>query len=472
MMLSRRSLHAALAGVACSNLMLGSRGAGAQPAPSAAEIRAIAKQAYVYGFPMVDNYRIQQAYFVDRPNPEFKAPWNHLFNTARVFTPEDRAIQTPNSDTPYSFLGMDLRAEPLVLTVPRIEAGRYFSIQFIDAYTFNFDYAGSRTTGNGGGSFLVAGPRWDGATPEGVSRVFRCETELGLAGYRTQLFGAHDLDAVRRIQAGYRAEPLSSFLNRPAPPAAPAIDFVQPLTPGQQRESLEFFRILNFVLRFCPTHPSEAELMASFARIGVGAGRGFDPASLSPATRAALEGGIADAWQDFEALRRRMDAGEVSSGELFGTRAFLRNNYLYRMAAAVIGIYGNSREEAVYPLYRTDADGAALHGGRRYTLRFAPDRMPPVNAFWSLTMYGLPDSLLVANPLNRYLLNSPMLPQFQRDPDGGLTFHIQHESPGPAREANWLPAPSGPFFLAMRLYWPQPAALDGSWRAPHLLRLG
>ena len=471
-MLTRRRLQGALTSLAGLHAIGAPGSAKAQPAASAADIRAIAKRAYIYGYPMVDNYRIQHAYFVDRQNPEFKAPWNHIHNTARVFTPEDRAIQTPNSDTPYSFIGMDLRTEPLVLTVPRIEAGRYFSIQLIDAYTFNFDYAGSRTTGNDGGSFLVAGPGWNGPVPAGVSRVFRCETQLGLAGYRTQLFGPHDLDAVRRIQAGYRVQPLSAFLGQAAPSGAPPIDFVPPLTPRQQRESLDVFRILNFVLRFCPTHPSEVALMADFARIGIGAGRDFDPNALPPDTRAAFEGGIADAWQDFEALRRRIDAGEVTSGQLFGTRAFLQNNYLFRMAAAVIGIYGNSREEAVYPLYQTDATGAPLHGGNRYTVRFAPDRMPPVNAFWSLTMYGLPESLLVANPINRYLLNSPMLPQFRRDADGGLTFHIQHESPGPEREANWLPAPSGAFFIAMRLYWPQAAVLDGSWRAPPLQRAG
>ncbi len=471
-MVTRRGLQAGLAGLAGAYAVGAAGSAAAQAAASPAELRAIAKKAYVYGYPVVDNYRVQHAYFVDRQGPEFKAPWNQLYNTAHVFTPDDRAVQTPNSDTPYSFLGMDLRSEPLVLTVPRIEPERYFSIQFVDAYTFNFDYAGTRTTGNDGGSFLVAGPGWNGPTPPGVSRVFRCETELAFAGYRTQLFGPQDLEAVRRIQAGYRAETLSAFLGRPAPAAAPAIDFIRPLTPQQQRGSLEFFRILNFVLRFCPADPSEVTLMAEFARIGVGAGRAFDPAALTAEARAAFQGGIGDAWQDIDALQRRIDAGEVTSEDVFGTRAFLRNNYLYRMAGTLNGIYGNSREEAVYPLYRIDADGAPLSGERRYTLRFAPDLLPPVNAFWALTMYGLPDSLLVANPINRYLLSSPMLPQFRRDADGGLTLHVQHQSPGAEREPNWLPAPAGAFFMAMRLYYPKPAALDGSWRAPPLQRVG
>jgi hypothetical protein len=217
---------------------------------TAAEARQIAKEAYIYGFPMVDNYRIQHAYFVDTENPEYKAPWNQLANIPRVFTPADTAIQTPNSDTPYSFIGMDLRTEPIVLTVPAIEKDRYFSIQLIDAYTFNFDYIGSRTTGNDGGSFLIAGPGWKGETPAGVKKVFRSETEFVLAGYRTQLFNPDDLDNVKKIQAGYKAEPLSALLGQPAPEAAPAIDFIKPQTPDEQKTSLEFFHILNFVLQF------------------------------------------------------------------------------------------------------------------------------------------------------------------------------------------------------------------------------
>ena len=142
------------------------------------EARAIAKEAYIYGFPLVDSYRIQYSYFVDRGSPEYKVSWNTLSNTARVYTPNDKAIQTPNSDTPYSFLGADLRAEPLVLTVPAIEKGRYYSLQFIDMYTFNFAYVGSRATGNDGGSFLLAGPSWKGETPSGIKSVIRAETEF------------------------------------------------------------------------------------------------------------------------------------------------------------------------------------------------------------------------------------------------------------------------------------------------------
>ena len=249
-----------------------------------AEARAIAKEAYVYGYPMVDGYRILYAYCVDQGGPEYKAPWNQIRNIARVFTPDDKAVQTPNSDTPYSMVGLDLRAEPIVLTVPPIEKERYFSIQLIDLYTFNFDYIGSRATGNGGGSFLIAGPGWRGLTPKGVTKVIRCETELALGIYRTQLFNPADLDNVKKIQAGYKAQPLSEFLGKPAPKAAPAIDFIKPLAPDAQKTSLEVFNILNFVLQFCPTVPSEKALMARFAQIGIGAGKPFD-ASQAPTRR-------------------------------------------------------------------------------------------------------------------------------------------------------------------------------------------
>jgi len=440
----------------------------AETSVTAAEARTITKEAYVYGFPLVDSYRIQYAYFVDAGNPEYKAPWNQLRNFSRVFTPEDKAVQTPNSDTPYSFLGMDLRAEPIVLTVPAIEKERYFSIQLIDAYTFNFDYIGSRATGNAGGSYLIAGPGWKGETPAGVRKLIRAETDLVLAAYRTQLFSPADIDNVKQVQAGYKVQPLSAFLGQPAPKAAPTVDFIKPLTPEEQRTSLEFFDVLNFVLQFCPTHPSETELMGRFARIGVGAGRTFDASKLSPEMVRAIETGIADAWAEQATLQKRMDVKEVASGDIFGTREFLKNNYLYRMGAAVLGIYGNSKQEAMYPIYTVDADGKKLEGASRYRLRFAPGQLPPVNAFWSLTMYELPSSLLSANALNRYLLNSPMLPQFQRDPDGGITLYIQNASPGKEREANWLPAPKGPFFMAMRLYWPKAEALEGKWTAPPL----
>jgi hypothetical protein len=355
--------------------------------------------------------------------------------------------------------------------VPQFQKDRYYSIQLIDAYTHNFAYIGSRATGNQSGSFVIAGPGWQGPTPDGVKAVIRSETELVFALYRTQLFNPADLENVKKLQAGYLAQPLSEFVGHAAPTAAPAIDFVKPLTPAEQKSTPRFYDILNLALNYCPTVPSETALMERFAKIGVGPGKTFDAGKLSPELRAAVEQGMADAWQDLEALRKRIDAKEVTSGDMFGTRDYLKNNYLYRMAAAVLGIYGNSKQEAMYPVYSIDGSGEKLDGSRRYSIRFAPGEFPPVNAFWSLTMYELPSSLLVANPLNRYLLNSPMLPGFKKDADGGLTLLIQNQSPGKELESNWLPAPKGPFVMFMRLYWPKETATSGAWAPPPLTRV-
>lgn len=461
---------------ACQKATPDAAAPSATPAPATpaadSETRAIARDAYIYGYPMVDSYRVQYSYFVDAKNPEYKGAWNEIHNTARVYTPDDKAIQTPNSDTPYSQLGADLRAEPLVISVPAVDKGRYYSAQFIDMYTHNFAYVGSRATGNEAANFLLAGPDWKGEKPQGIKDVIRAETQLVFVMFRTQLFNAADLANVKKIQAGYRVQPLSKFLGTPAPPAAPPIDFIAPLAPEQQKTSPEFFRILNFLLQFCPTDPSETELMARFAKIGVGAGKPFDVASMPPEQRKAIEDGMADAWKAFaEHKATAIDTGKESSADAFGTRQTLQNNYLRRMTGAVLGIYGNSKEEAIYPAYFTDASGAKLDGATgRYTLRFAPGQLPPANAFWSVTMYELPSSLLSANALNRYLINSPMLPGLKKDPDGGVTLYLQHESPGKDKEANWLPAPKGPFFAVMRIYWPKPEAIGGQWKEPPLQR--
>lgn len=439
----------------------------AAAAVSPEEARAIAKEAYIYGFPMVDNYRVQYSYFVDKQDPEYKGGWNEIHNTARVYTPDDTTIQTPNSDTPYSAVGADLRAEPLVLTVPPIQQDRYYSMQFVDGYTYNFAYVGSRTTGNGGGKFLLAGPNWQGEKPEGIDEVIRSDTDLAFVLYRTQLFGPSDIDEVKKIQAGYQVAPLSVFLNQPSPAPVPAIDFVPPLTPEQQLTSPQFFEILSFAMKFAPTLPGEEQLRDRFATIGIGPDGNFDAEALSPQMRTAIEAGMADANAELDAFKKNeIDTGKVTSAQLFGTREELKNNYLYRMAGAALGIYGNTAAEALYVGSFNDSAGAPLTGANNYVYRIPSGQLPPVNAFWSLTVYELPASQLVENPIKRYLINSPMLSSLVPDPDGGYTFYVQHQSPGIEREANWLPTPEGPFQMVLRLYWPKPDALNGTWKAP------
>jgi hypothetical protein len=219
-------------------------------------------------------------------------------------------------------------------------------------------------------------------------------------------------------------------------------------------------------MQFTPTLPAEKDLRAQFAAIGIGPQADCDPDKLTPEMRTAIEGGMADAWAEFSAFKKQnVDTGEVGSAQFFGTPADLKGNYLYRMAGAVLGIYGNTAAEAIYPSFSQDSTGGPLTGANKYTFTFPPGQLPPVDAFWSLTMYDLPQRLLVANPINRYLINLPMLPTLKADPDGAYTFYIENTSPGPDKEANWLPSPPGPFSLVLRLYWPKPDARSGVWKA-------
>jgi hypothetical protein len=225
------------------------------------------------------------------------------------------------------------------------------------------------------------------------------------------------------------------------------------------------------VLQFCPTHPSEKALMSRFGKLNIGAGENFDAGAFPPEIRQAIQDGRADAWRAHDEILQRVTMGEIGSSDVLGSRQALKNNYLYRMHGSVAGIWGNSKEEAIYSGWYTDSTGKALDGSRgRYQVHFDAGQTPPVNAFWSLTMYGMPSYLLVANPLNRYVINSPMLPDLKGDANGGLTIHIQHASPGKDKESNWLPAPNGPFVLVLRMYWPKPEALNGAWKQPPLVR--
>jgi len=435
------------------------------------EARAIAREAYIYGFPLVEAYKTLYRQAIDQTSPEYKARLNQLGHARTVATPDDKWVVTPNSDTPYSFAWLDLRAEPIVITMPKIEPDRYYSAQMTDLYTHNFGYLGTRSFGNEGGDFLIAGPGWRGEKPVGIKAVIPCETEIMYAFFRTQLFMPDDLKNVHQIQDAYRVRPLSLYLGSPAQHVASAVDW-PPLADGMS-ESVQVFGYLNFLLQFCPTHPSEKEMMERFAKLGIGAGKPFSGQELAPEIKKAIEEGIAAVWQeDFAAFMKRVNAGEVTSGDIFGTREFLKNNYLYRFAGAKLGLYGNSRAEALYPPYFVDAQGDKLDGAKHaYALRFEKGQLPPAGAFWSFTMYDGPTQYLVANPLNRYLLNSTMLDSFQYGADGSLTFYVQKDSPGAGKESNWLPAPNRPFYCILRIYIPKPEVLNGTWKQPLLQRI-
>ncbi|WP_413904939.1 DUF1254 domain-containing protein [Candidatus Skiveiella danica] len=423
------------------------------------EVKATAEEAYLYGFPMIVGYDVMYKFFIDHNSGQFKAPINTLNNEARVFTPKDTAISTPNSDTPYSMAMLDLRAEPMVLCMPAIEKARYYDVQLIDLYTNNFGYIGSRATGNGAGCYLVSGPEWQGEKPPGIAKSFRSETQLGLVIYRTQLFNPADMDNVKKIQAGYKLQPLSTFLGKPAPPAAPAINWPK-LTP--EMFTTGFAEYLDFLLQFAPptgTAAVEKPMRDKFAAIGIGADRKAPPKTPpSPEVKAALGEGVKEAFAKIgataEGVGTTVNGWQIGSAA--GSREFYKGNWALRAAAAKLGIYGNSEAEAVYPFTRSDANGIVLDGSKHtYQMTFAPGQLPPVNAFWSITMYDGRTQLLIDNPINRYLVNSPMLPEMKKNPDGSLTLFIQRDSPGKDKESNWLPAPNRPMFVVMRLYWPR-----------------
>ncbi len=450
--------------------------AAAQSDVTPEEAQAIAKEAYLYGFPMVMNYKTMWNYAVDKDNPEYKGPFNQKSCEARLYTPEDKAVVTPNADTPYCMFWMDLRAEPLVLSVPKMEEGRYYSFQLIDLYTHNFAYVGSLTTGSEAGRYLLAGPRWDGDKPEGITDVIRSETDVIFNVTRTQLFGPDDLEKVQTIQGQYKLEPLSAFQGKDAPAASAKPDFPEWVEGSQFDE--RFLLYLDFIMDLLEK-PGQGEdaLWQDLARLGVGPGKTFRLEALPDETVQALKAGVKKGFAEIEAFIASHASDPLASGKFFGTREFLnesaRENFgldrpdILRSAGAQAGLYGNSAKEAIYPTYFTDADDAPLDASKHsYTLTLPKGTLPPVKAFWSLTMYDGKTQLFIENPLDRYLLSSEMMDQFKLEEDGSLVLHIGKDAPGEDLKANWLPAPDGPFYMTMRLYGPEKDALEGRWSPP------
>jgi hypothetical protein len=447
-------------------------GIGSPKEPGPAEVRAIAEEAFIYGLPIVMNYAITYEYFVDKNSSQYKGPFNEVHSEARVYTYKDTAVVTPNSDTPYSMLCLDLRAEPMVLSVPAVAKDRYYSVMLCDGNTFNYGYIGSRATGNKAGSYMVVGPDWKGETPAGVTKVFRSSTQFSAAVYRTQLFDSQDMPNVVKVQSGYHVQPLSAYLHQPAPPPAPAIDFPK-IDKKLVKEN--FFDYLDFALQFAPAGPEEKDIRDKLARIGVGPGKKFDFKQLSLAHKAEVALGMKAGEKkiDEQLAKVGQDVNGWRVSAAFGDRAFYHGDWLLRAAAAKAGIYGNDAVEAMYPMTRSTGDGQPLDGSKHnYTLTFAAGQFPPVNAFWSVTMYDGKTQLLIKNPIDRYLINSPMLPRMKKNKDGSLTLYLQKDSPGKELDANWLPAPDGPIYLVMRLYWPKteaPSILPpgkGAWNPP------
>jgi hypothetical protein len=454
---------------------LSSANAATSSRPGFFAAKDIAEAGYIFGLPLVMNYGVMYDFVVDKSSSQYKGPFNSINNQANVFTYKDTAVVTPNSDTPYSMLWLDLRAEPMVISVPAIDPKRYYSVQLCDGNTYNYGYVGTRATGSEAGDYMVAGPDWAGETPAGIKKTFRSSTQLSLAIFRTQLFDPSDIENVRKAQAGYRAQPLSTYRKEPAPPAAPAVDFPK-IT--KELAKKDFFEYLDVALQFSPAVPNEADIRAKLASIGIGPGKTFSFKDLPIEQKLEVALGLKQG-------KRKVDAAVAHAGTtvngwqisgLPGDSAHYNGDWLTRAVAAQAGIYGNSPEEAMYPFTTKDGTGKKLDGRNNYTITFPADQLPPVNAFWSITMYDGKSQLLIKNPIDRYLINSPMLPGMKKNSDGSLTLYIQNKSPGADREANWLPAPAGSMYLVMRLYWPKdapPSILPvgkGTWQPPAVIR--
>jgi hypothetical protein len=437
----------------------------------------LAEAGFIYGLPIVMSYAVMYEQAVDRHSQHFKAPFNRIRNEDRVFTSGDASAVLPNNDTAYSFVWMDLQAEPIVLSVPAVNVKRYYSIMLRDGKFYNYGHIGSRATGSQAGDYMVVGPDWNGEAPSDIKKVFRSSTQFSLALFRTQLFNPDDIENVRKVQAGYRLQPLSSYTQQAPPRSSRTVDFQKVRMKLLRRN---FFQHLAFALQFAPAQFIEADAVANLGKLGVGPGRTFNVSDLSP--KGKLEIALGIRLGDRKINRRIANTHFIVNGwriaPHFGDGVFYNGNWLLRAAAAKADFYGDGPRESVLALSQVDDGERRLDGSKHdYTLTFARDQLPPVNAFWSLTMYDGSSRSLIANPISRYLVNSSMVSTMKANTDGGLTIYIQHKSPVPGRRANWLPAPSGPMLLGMRLYWPKtesPSILPigkGMWQPPGVKRV-
>ncbi|MFJ4840816.1 DUF1254 domain-containing protein [Streptomyces sp. NPDC088746] len=433
------------------------------PEVSVDEARKAAAEGWIWGFALLENYRTMYPQAIDPEDPRYVGGFGRFRHYSEPFTPANTDVVTPNNDTPYSWAWLDLRAEPWVVSVPAVD--RYYVLPLHDLDTSYVGYIGARTTGPEAGDHLVAGPGWDGEVPQGIAGVLRADTFLvGILG-RTYLAGPDDVPALREIQAGYRLRPLSEFTGSAA--SHPVDEPVWPVWREEDLGTVEFFTLLDFLLQFFPVLDSERALRDRLAAsLGVTGSGEFEPAGLTPEIRAAVEQGIADA-------RARLDEAKkdaADSTHWFGTRADGGTDYLTRAVGVDKGLYGLPAAEAWYAGWVQDDLGnrppdAATHD---HVIHFAHGALPPARYFWSATIYRLPERLLVDNPIGRYSIGD-RTPGLVHDDDGGLTLYVSKDPPqDPKRAANWLPAPDGPFTIAIRVYGPEASVLDGSWTLPAL----
>lgn len=422
------------------------------------QARALAQEAYVFAYATVEHDKVLSAIAA-------KLPFNRLYSEPRLLGPQDNKVVSPNNDTFYSRALLDLRGEPQVLDVPAVQ-GRYYSFQLVDMRTDNLDYIGTRATGNQAGRYLIAGPDWQGAVPGGFNGVIRSPSRLVFLLGRTEVKGEADQKDAAKVLMGYALQPLSNVISGTSPEASPALQ-LPAYQDTKQGPAEALFNSFNALAPLHQWNASEQQKLARFAAIGVKSGAAFNPpAELGEAIAEGAEAGreqVRAASSQVSVEQQGWFRSPTNVGK-FG------DDDLTRAAVAWRYIYANDAVEAVYPMALHDVQGQVLDGHNSYRLHFPAGQLPPVNAFWSLTLYDGKTQLLAANPIQRYALGDRS-PDLRYDADGGLTLILQASAPVAAQQANWLPTPEGPFNLLLRLYLPKAGALDGSYRLPVIARV-
>jgi hypothetical protein len=465
MKLSRVLVTAAL------GTLLGAIPAFAQkPQVSAEDARTIAIEAYVYFYPLLSMDVTRQQMTNIEAGKEFgKGPAN-AFHHMPAFPPADmKVVVRPNFDTLYSSAWLDLTREPVVVSAPDT-AGRFYLLPMLDMWTDVFHSPGWRTTGTAAASFLVTPPNWNGAIPAGMTRIAAPTPYVWIIG-RTKTDGPPDYDAVHKVQAGYKVTPLSAWGKAPVAATVaidPAVDMkTPPKTIVDTMPAEKYFAYAAELLKVNPPHVTDGPILARMRRIGIEPGKSFSWTALDPAVQQALAAAPRSAQRLMLAKVRTL--ARVANGWSMNTDTMgvYGNYYLKRAIIAQVGLGANLPEDAIYPLNLADEGGQPLDGVNRYSIHFEKAQLPPVDAFWSITLYDN-EGFQVGNALDRFAVSSWM--PFSYNEDGSLDLYFQNDSPGKALEANWLPAPKGLFNLTMRLYAPRAEALTGKWNPPPVVK--
>jgi hypothetical protein len=435
------------------------------------QARDIAVDAYVYFYPLVSmDVTRKQSTNIEAGKEIAKGPMNTFVSVPAYPTADLKVVVRVNFDTLYSVAWLDLTKEPLVVSAPDTD-GRFYLLPMLDMWTDVFASPGWRTTGTNAANFLVTAPGWTGTVPEGFSHIAAPTSYVWVIG-RTKTDGEADYSAVNKIQAGFTVTPFSEWGKALKPVTVnidPTVDMkTPPKTQVDTMSAAQYFAYAAELLKMHAPHLTDEPIIARMKQIGIERGKSFDIDKLDPAVKQALENAPKEGQQLM--LWKLPTLARVANGWSMNTDTMgvYGNYYLKRAIVAQQGLGANLPEDAIYPLNLADDTGKPLNGANKYSIHFNKDSMPPVNAFWSITLYD-EEGFQVGNVLNRFAVSSYM--PFKINADGSLDLYFQNESPGPELEANWLPAPKGAFNLCMRLYGPKTDALTGKWNPPSVTKV-